>query len=71
MPFLSEITCFFEEESLTLMKETIMRRSSLIWKNNAGNIAEKRIKVWQILSATELVSVDLKHTIINIECSLR
>lgn len=50
MPFLSEIACFFEEESLRLMKETIIRRSSLIWKNNAGNIAEKRIKMWQILS---------------------
>lgn len=68
MDFSSEIACFFGQQSLILTRETLIKESSLIWKNNAGNIAEERIKMWQILLMTELVSVEWKYT--NIKCFL-
>jgi len=57
MLFSSEIACFFEQQSLILMKETLTKESSLLWNNCAGNIAAERIKIRQILVVTDLVSV--------------
>lgn len=58
MPFSSEIACFFEQ--------ALIKKCSFIWKNNAGNISEESIKMWQILVTTELVCTQWKHT--NIKC---
>lgn len=58
MPFSSEIACFFEQ--------ALIKKCSFIWKNNAGNISEESIKMWQILVMTELVCTQGKHT--NMQC---
>lgn len=57
MPFSSEIACFF--------KRALIKKCSFIWKNNAGNLSEETIKMWQILVMTELVCVQWKHSNIN------